>query len=90
MNTFYAQGESYSELISCETDEVIGHYYAKRPHFSIECETIEEAIAAPLEAWSFEGDSGGPYEFFDWVDPNEVEFYNQNQIITDIYFHTIE
>jgi hypothetical protein len=89
MKRFYADGEGYRDLVN-DDGKIVGYCPLKRPHFSIECSSIDEAINAPIGNWDFEGDAGGNYEFYDDFDPSEDNFNTDGMTITDIYIHTIE
>ena len=88
MNTFYASGEGYDELVNND-GKVIGFCPLKRPNFTIEAETLEDALNAPISHWSLESDNGGNFEFYDGYSGLD-DFYNGDQIITEIYYDTIE
>jgi hypothetical protein len=89
MKTYYASGEGYQTLVN-EAGNKIGFCPLKRPLFSIERNNIEEAMAADINEWSFEEDSGGNYEFNEGVDPGEMDFWTDELIITEIFYDTIE
>jgi hypothetical protein len=88
METFYAEGQAYCELISQDTNELIGVQIIQRPFFTIKANTIQEATSANIENWEFYQSNGGWEEFFDNIDPNTK--YYENLVIEEIYKNTIE
>ena len=89
MKIFKADGEGYDELLNDDGD-VIGICPLKRPGFSIQRESLKEAMDAPISDWELEGDAGGNFEFYDNFDPSNDDFYSGDMTITEIYYDTIE
>lgn len=75
MPTFTAYGETYIELYN-EDGELIGEDSGHRPVYTIEAETIEEAMAAPVNRWEFTFESNGTHgaTMFGDYDYDDVEY----------------
>jgi len=88
METFYAEADAYYELISQDTNEVIGVQIIQRPFFTIKANTIQEATSANIENWEFYQSNGGWIEFFENIDPNTK--YYTHLVLETILENTIE
>lgn len=80
MPTYTAYGEVTHYLYDIN-DNLIGYDTGHKPCYEMEANSLEEAKAAPLEAWEFTGDSNGT---------RGADFNNPEHTYEDVHYEETE